>query len=115
MFDEYYLSKRPEVYTNKQVEDALNILKLKCGIKLNISDFEMVNFPDEYKKHLHEEIATEIGHKMIEEGKIKFSFYKSPVMGREMTAEALLISKEDLYKLLGTFGIYIEITQKKYE
>lgn len=111
--DDYYISQKPTIYPDFIIKERVRDAKLNFGVRFNINEHSLVNDPKGYEEHLRRRMAVELGNKIKEEGKLEYRSYDSPVMGHTLEAETLVMTYDDLYALLGHFGIYVKVTEPK--
>jgi hypothetical protein len=108
---EYYLSDRPTVYPDHRIIHEVQDLKLNYCMQLHASNWKMMNDPQGYGEYLKKVMANEIGHKMMEEGKVKIAIHDMPHLDEKVIrGEVIVMTREELYKLLGKFGVHVTLT-----
>lgn len=104
--EELYLSKYPTVYTKRDVAKYLMDKQLLFKVGVEINHVFMMDDP-KYGEHVHNLVARNFAEKMMEEKKMKLQILDHPLYAdKRMEATAILLSQEDLIKLLYHFGIH---------
>jgi hypothetical protein len=110
---EYFMSDKPVVYPDHYVMNKVREMKLNYVMQFHINEYSMMHDARNYEEHLQRRLSTELGEAVRTSGKLDFKTWDSPQMGRTLRAETIVMTKQDLYKLLGEFGIHITIHEKK--
>jgi hypothetical protein len=112
---EFYLHNKPTVYADEQIKSKVRDMKLNTGAIVHASKYHLMNDPEGYHEHLKRELTMKLADHALTENKIKFTTYDNPVLDtKDLRAETLIMTYEDLYRLLGQFGIYIKSTERRH-
>lgn len=111
---EYYLNDKPRMYPDVAVMEIVRNMKLNYGMQFHMDEMRMVHSAVDYTEHIRKQMANELGHKMLEEGKIKFTSFDNPIYnGRTLRGETIVMTENELYALLQRFGIYVKATKDR--
>jgi type II secretory pathway component GspD/PulD (secretin) len=113
VFEEYYVSNKPVVYPDVHIIEVLRELKLNYGMQYSVNPLVASTSAIDYEKHLKLQMTRQLAENILDTDKIEFKSYDSPVMGRTLVGETFIMTKQDVYNLLGKFGIYVKIHEKK--
>jgi hypothetical protein len=111
---DFYLSDRPNVVRDYQIMDKVRENKFNLGVQGHISKWEMTNFnydvTDRIKQTMTHTIAEQI------KDKLKWKTFENPALDAvTYQAEVIVMTKDELEKLLSDLGLYIVKTpQGKY-
>jgi hypothetical protein len=111
---EYYLSKQAHIYPDVAIMNKVREMKLNHGMQFHMDSYYMPEDAIEYGIRIKQQMASELGHKMLEEDKIKFTSFSNPaVNGRTLRGETIVMTEQELYTLLSHFGIQVKVTKER--
>lgn len=105
-FEEYYLSKTPAMYHKNSVMNYLKLNKLLFMVNVRMDMFAMENSSIDYVKYANDLTAHHLAEKIMEEQKMVTRIIDNPVYQEKiLEATAILITPDELMKLMYDFGI----------
>jgi hypothetical protein len=111
MFEEYVPMNAPKLYPDFAIKKIVEDLHLNRGVMFHFNTEYAKHSAVDYNEHLKRKIADQLATNALEDGKVKFTRHDSPVTGASMVGETIIMTYDELYKLLRHFNIHVKSTE----
>lgn len=107
---EYYLTDKPNRYTNHDVVKFISDNGVRFKTRTTITSHMKLTQSMAAMENVKRDIVAQMARDALESGKVRVTTHNDPIFNETIIeTEMIVMSQDDLYKLLTTFGITIQM------